>query len=83
MTLHYGKAFRKDYKVICKRKWDIDKLEKHLEKLMKADRGHNLKGKLSGKRECHIDFDWVLVYELTGRDIKLLRTGSHSEVLGV
>ena len=83
MTISYTKSFRKDYKVICKRKWDIKELEKHLEKLMKVDVGHNLKGKLTGKRECHISFDWVLVYEVVGDVIKLLRTGTHAEVLGI
>lgn len=77
MTLQYGKAFRRDYKVICKRKRDIDKLEKHLEILLKIDAGHNLKGKLTGKRKCHMGFDWVLVYEVVGDAIKLLRTGTH------
>ena len=81
MTLHYTKAFRRDYKVICKRKWDIKELEKHMEILMKIDIGHKLKGKLSGKREQHIGFDWVIVYEVVGDAIKLLRTGTHTEVL--
>ena len=81
MTISYTKSFRRDCKVICKRKWDIKELEKHLEILMKIDAGHNLKGNLTGKRECHIGFDWVLVYEVVGDAIKLLRTGTHTEVL--
>ena len=81
MTISYTKSFRRDCKVICKRKWDIKELEKHLEILMKIDAGHNLKGKLTGKRERHIGFDWVLVYEVVGDAIKLLRTGTHTEVL--
>ena len=40
-----------------------------------------LKGTFAGKRECHIAFDWVLVYEVVGDVIKLLRTGTHAEVL--
>lgn len=83
MTISYTKSFRRDCKVICKRKWDIDKLAKHLVKLMKIGAGHNLKGKLTGKRECHIGFDWVLVYEVVGDTIKLLRTGTHDDVLRV
>ena len=81
MILCYAKAFRSDYKLICKRKWDLKKLEEQVEKLTRAERGHNLKGKLTGKRECHIGFDWVLVYEVVGDAIKLLRTGTHTEVL--
>ena len=52
-------------------------------KITRAERDHNLKGKLTGKRECHIGFDWVLVYEVVGDAIKLLRTGTHEDVLGV
>ena len=81
MTISYTKSFRRDYKVICKRKRDIKEMEKYLEKLMKIGAGHNLKGKLNGKRECNISFDWVLVYEVVGDAVKLLRTGTHAEVL--
>lgn len=81
MTFSYAKSFRKDYKLICKRKWDLKKLEEQVEKLTRAERGHTLKGKLTGKRECHIGFDWVLVYEVVGDAVKLLRTGTHTEVL--
>ena len=81
MTISYTKSFRRDCKVICKRRWDLKKLQKYLDKLTKEDTGHNLKGKLTGKRECHIGFDWVLVYEVAGDAIKLLRTGTHAEVL--
>ena len=48
---------------------------------MKIGAGHNLKGKLNGKREFHIGFDWVLVYEVVGDGIKFLRTGTPAEVL--
>ena len=44
---------------------------------------HMLKGTFAGKRECHIAFDWVLVYEVVGDVIKLLRTGTHAEVLNI
>ena len=83
MTISYTKSFRRDCKVLRKRSWDLKKQERYLDKLTKEDVGHNLKGKLTGKRECHINFDWVLVYEVVGDVIKLLRTGTHAEVLGI
>jgi len=83
MILCYAKAFRSDYKLICKRKWDFKKVVEQVGKITRAERDHNLKGKLTGKRECHIGFDWVLVYEVVGDAIKLLRTGTHEDVLGV
>ncbi len=30
--------------------------------LPKRFKNHKLKGKYSGAMECHIDFDWILVY---------------------
>ena len=81
MTISYTKSFRKDCKVLQKQSWDLKKLEEQVEKLTREERGHNLTGKLTGKRECHIGFDWVLVYEVVGDAIKLLRTGTHTEVL--
>ena len=83
MNLSYAKAFRKDYKVIGKRRWNIRKLKSKISELDKECDWHMLKGKVVGKRECHIGFDWVLVYEVDGDGIKLLRTGTHDEVLGV
>lgn len=81
MTLSYAKAFRRDCKVISKRRWNIRKLKSRLSELDKECDWHMLKGKFAGKRECHISFDWVLVYVVAGDVIKLLRTGTHAEVL--
>lgn len=83
MTLSYAKAFRRDCKVISKRRWNIRKLKSRIRELDKECDWHTLKGKFAGKRECHIGFDWVLVYEVVGDAIKLLRTGTHEDVLGV
>ena len=45
---------------------------------------HKLSGEYEGARECHVEPDWLLVYDKSG-DIKagklsLIRTGSHSEL---
>lgn len=82
MILSFAKAFRKDYKLISKRRWNIRKLKSRIGELDKECDCHMLKGKFAGKRECHIGFDWVIVYEVAGNVIKLLRTGTHAEVLG-
>jgi len=41
---------------------------------------HSLKGNWKGKRDCHIEPDWVLIYEIKPGYVKLWRTGSHSEL---
>ena len=50
--------------------------------LQEKYRDHELKGKYQGFRECHIQPDWLLVYKIE-RDaliLKLIRTGSHSDL---
>ncbi len=45
-------------------------------------RPHILSGKWNGVWECHISPDWLLLYDITDeiRLIRLIRTGSHSDV---
>jgi len=47
---------------------------------------HELSGGWHGVRECHIEPDWLLMYEKEGNlktgSLKLIRTGSHSELFG-
>lgn len=82
MNLCYAKSFRRDYKMLCRRKWDIGRLNSLIDHLALTDNSHTLKGKFFGKRECHVGFDWIVIYETSGDAMKLLRTGTHSEVLG-
>lgn len=43
-------------------------------------RDHILTGQYKGTRECHIEPDWLLVYELTENELVLVRTGTHSDL---
>ena len=45
---------------------------------------HKLSGKYDGKRECHIEPDWLLVYQYINNELVLVlvATGSHSELFG-
>lgn len=45
-------------------------------------RDHKLSGKYEGKRECHIEPDFLLIYEIEEKEIVLylVRVGSHSEL---
>lgn len=45
-------------------------------------RDHDLSGNYKGTRECHIEPDWLLIYEIK-EDILVLmlsRTGTHSDL---
>lgn len=82
--------FKKDYKKAIKRGKDIDKLDQVILMLANGERlpenlkDHELAGRFSGFRECHIEPDWLLVYEVKEDKLVLVltRTGSHSDLFG-
>lgn len=43
---------------------------------------HKLSGKYEGKRECHIEPDFLLIYQIVEKEIVLylVRVGTHSEL---
>ena len=45
-------------------------------------RDHDLTGNYKGCRECHIQPDWLLVYEVNNDELilYLIRTGTHSDL---
>lgn len=81
MNLCYAKLFRSDYKVPCRRKWYIGRLNNLIDHLALNHNSHTLKGKFIGKRECRVSFDWIVIYGTSRDVIKLLRTGTHFEIL--
>ena len=88
LTIKYQAAFKKDYKRIVKRGYDMRLLEKVIELLAnqkplpEKNRDHQLSGDYAGCRECHITPDWLLIYELADEELilYLTRTGSHSDL---
>ena len=44
---------------------------------------HPLKGNWSHYRECHVEFDWILLYrvDIKNKSLLLAALGSHSEIL--
>lgn len=88
LTIKYQAAFKKDYKRIKKRGYDISLLETVIDLLARQlplperYRDHSLSGNYSGCRECHVAPDWLLVYEVREEELllALMRTGSHSDL---
>ena len=80
--------FRKDLKLAQKRGYDLDKIKKVIialaggETLEAKYRDHALTGDYSGVRECHIQPDWLLIYQISGDRLILFlaRTGTHSDL---
>ena len=70
LTIKYQTAFKRDYKRIKKRGYDLRLLEDVIallaegQELPASYRDHALTGDYSGCRECHIAPDWLLVYEV-------------------
>lgn len=50
------------------------------ERLDSKYRDHKLIGKHSGRRECHIKPDWLLIYKIDGDYIIFERSGTHSDL---
>ncbi|MGN0500701.1 MAG: type II toxin-antitoxin system YafQ family toxin [Ruminococcus sp.] len=88
LTIKYHSLFKKDFKRIKKRGYDIAKMEKVISLLVNETplpeiyKDHDLKGDYKGCRECHITPDWLLVYQKNIDDLVLIltRTGSHSDL---
>jgi len=82
----YTKQFEKDWKRLQKRGKSKDKLKKVLgllineEQLPQSCRDHRLIGNYKGRRECHIEPDWLLIYKIIESMIIFERTGSHSDL---
>ncbi len=85
-ALSYTNQFERDIKRIRKRGKDLEKLEPVISALVGGEplaekyRDHALLGSYKGRRECHIEPDWLLVYKLTDDSIIIERTGSHSDL---
>ena len=90
-TIQRTSAFKKDYKLIKKRGYDIQKLKTVVTLLANGDSlpenysDHALTGNWKGYRECHIAPDWILIYKIIDNDLilSLTRTGTHSDILGL
>ena len=50
------------------------------ELLPQKNQDHPLRGTWKGRRDCHIEADWILVYKRTEDELRLERTGSHSDL---
>ncbi len=84
----FSSRFKKDYKLAKRRGKDIKKLDHLIITLgthgqAPADlRPHILSGNWAGIWECHIEPDWLLIYELANNKIYLRRTGTHADLFG-
>ena len=80
--------FKKDIKLAKKQNKNLNKLFEVIDSLAQGKnleskyKDHELSGKYKGTRECHIEPDWLLVYEYRNDILVLMlyRVASNSEL---
>ena len=84
LDISWSTAYKRDYKQAKKRGRSLEKLDAIISKLRQGQklpphcRPHALSGKYQKIMECHIESDWLLIYEIK-QDLLclyLLRTGT-------
>lgn len=78
--------FKRDFRRVEKRQWKLEKLAKIINLIATEHplpphcRPHKLVREYTGQWECHIEPDWLLVYETDEDTLYLVRTGSHADL---
>jgi mRNA interferase YafQ len=82
----YTRQFAKDLERSRRRGRNFDKLKIIIRSLLAGEpldliyRDHRLVGNFIGRRECHIESDWLLIYRLAGDRMYFERMGTHSDL---
>ena len=85
-TPAYTRQFEKDLKRCQRRGKDEEKFKAIARTLLAGEpldalhRDHKLIGNYIGRRECHIESDWLLIYKIESGTIIFERMGTHSDV---
>jgi mRNA interferase YafQ len=82
----FTKQFKKDYKRISKSGEGTDELDECIRLLIAGPvlppryENHPLKGKWRTYRDCHAKPDMVIMYQIDGHKLTLVRVGSHAQL---
>lgn len=82
----YASQFKKDMRLAKKRGKNLAKIKKIMDLLLVDEtlgsrhRDHWLDGNYIGRRECHVEPDWLLIYKPIPGKIIFERTGTHSDL---
>ena len=80
--------FRRDLRRVARRGKDERRLGDVLDKLIAGEpleprhRAHQLTGSMAPLWECHIENDWLLVWDEDDNSVTLMQTGTHSDIFG-
>ena len=86
--VQFTNQFKKDLKLAQKQKKNLDKLFDVIDILANGGildvkyKDHELTRNYKGTRECHVEPDWLLIYEIRDEVLVLMlyRLGTHSEL---
>jgi mRNA interferase YafQ len=82
----YTKQFDRDLQRLLKRGKEVEKFKTIARMLLAEEslpsryRDHKLSGAFVGRRDCHVENDWVLIYKKETTAIVFERTGTHSDL---
>lgn len=85
-SIRRATQFKKDVKQLQRGGKDIERLLLVISKLADGETlpkkycDHPLKGGFKGKRDCHIEDDWLLIYAIEDDELILYRTGTHAQL---
>ena len=86
MKVSQTSQFKKDIKKQQKREKDLSKLKSAIDILLSGQdlppkcKDHAFIGNCGGHRDCHIEPDWILIYQLREDELGLERTGTHADL---
>lgn len=86
MRVSQTSQFKTDIHKQIKKGKDPEKLLAFIELLQSGEllpvvyKDHPLRGNWKGRRDCHLEPDWILIYRVTADELRLERTGSHSDL---
>lgn len=82
----YTRQFEKDLRRCQRRGKNLEKFKILARTLLAGQpldpihRDHKLVGNYVGRRDCHLESDWVLIYKLDGRRVIFERLGTHADL---
>lgn len=82
----YTRQFERDLKRSKRRGKNLEKLKIIVRTLLAGQsldpihRDHRLVGKYLGRRECHLESDWLLIYKVEETRMIFERMGTHADL---
>ena len=82
----FTKQFKRDVKRAQRRRQNLEKFKIIARTLLEGQpldaihRDHRLVGDYIGRRECHIESNWLLIYKIEGVSLIFERMGTHSDL---